>query len=1040
MGSVDPLHLTGCTVDLTRGEVRRTGEGTDVWLTELEGRLLGYLLEHRGKVVSRDELHANVWGYADGVSTRAADFTVSRLRAKIEESPSRPHHLKTVRGEGYRLELEDSGDDEPTVTDTFLRRPKTLVSIAGVTLDVPGRRLVRGVDQVELNAVETALLDHLVGRIGETVTREDLLRVIWTQRRVKTSRRRTTEVDTIVQRLRSKLEENPTAPTRLVSVGADGFRLEAPDEVPTDLVHTNLPSERSRFVGRQRDLADLWEMLARPGRLVTIVGPGGGGKTRLALHFAGIELAEGRWPGGVWFVDLSDCRTADAGIAAIAAALGIARRGSPAELSARLSGALASRDRVLLLADNIEQATGPLSAMISELLETAPELRVLATSRERMGLEGKTLLDLGPLKITRAAELFIARAQELRRDWSAGPADREIVEQLVQRLECLPLAIELAAGQARTMTPLQLLDRVDKGLALPTSRRRGGPARHATLDAAIQWSWDLLDGVHQQALAELSVFVGGFTLEAAEAMLPPTPDPVEMVAALCDRSLVRAHEREDLPGLYRFTFSEPIRRFAFRRLGRSGRTDEAERAMEGWLLDWGEHELEELTGLRGADAQRELIAEIDNLTAAVESADGARPAAAARLGLIVDGAIRSCGPTAVLERALDAAVSNAADTRDEALLANAITTRGARLRTRERIDEAEADLLRGIDLASSLDDPDQEARARIHLAALYRRRGQQAPSTVHLDKAGALLEKRTNPVLEAAYRLIRGLTHIDAGRLLEATTEHRLCLGAVLNAGQVLAEAQARVNLGQRYLAAGRLSEAEEQFRFAMEVNTRTSDVFMQAGVLAKLGLVLAARGLHDEARETFDRGLEIGRPTGDRSLETELLLAMAWLELQQGSSQGVDELLCGAIAAARAVGLKAAEPSARAGLGLLAILQGRPAEAREELTKALQGARRVGDRWLEIYAQGYLSVAYGPLGGGHLRKARKKLIDGDPQGLRWFLQMCDGLLDLSREDDEPARATLTAMSAREAGQLSEHGLAVRSLLQARLDVVGVLA
>lgn len=1036
---MDSLQLTHCTVDLTRGEVRRDGEGTEVWLTELEGRLLTYLLERRGEVVSQDELHEKVWGYSDGVSTRAADFTVSRLRAKIEESPSRPHHLKTVRGEGYRLDLEDDRDEEPTVTDALARRPQTLVSIAGVTLDVPGRRLVRGSNQVELNAVETALLDHLVGRIGETVTREDLLRVIWTQRRVKTARGRVAEVDTIVDRLRGKLEENPTEPTRLVNVGAKGFRLEAPDEVPTERVRTNLPPERSRFVGRQRDLADLWEMLARPGRLVTIVGTGGGGKTRLALHFAGIEVAENRWPGGVWFVDLADCRTAAEGIAAIGGALGIGRRGSPEELSARITGALASRDRILLLADNLEQATAPLAAMVAELLEAAPELRVLATSRERLGLEGETVLELGPLQITRATELFIARAQELRRDWSAGPADREIVEQLVQRLDCLPLAIELAAGQARTMTPLQLLKRVDQGLPLPASKRRGGPARHATLDRAIEWSWDLLDDPCRRALAALSVFVGGFPLEAAEAVLPDSPPPVEVVATLCDRSLVRSRERDDLPGLYRFTIYEPIRRFAADRLTRAGSRDDAERAMEAWLLQWGGRELNDLTGLRGADAQRELIAELDNLAAAVDAADGAHPAAAARLGLIVDGAIRSCGPTSVLERALDVAVSNAADTRDEALLADAFTTRGARLRTRERIDEAEADLLRGIQLAQALNDPAQEARARTHLAALYRRRGQHAQSTEELDRAGDLLANRLDPVLEAAYRLIRGLTHIDAGRLLEATTEHRLCLGAVLNAGQVLAEAQARVNLGQRYLAAGRLDEAEEQFRFAMEVNTRTSDVFMQAGVLAKLGLVLAARGQHEEAREAFAQGLEIGRPTGDRSLETELLLAMAWLQLQQGATEGVERHLNEAIAAAGAVGLKAAGPSARAGLGLLAILQGRPAQARVELMRALAGAEQTGDRWLAIHAHGYLSIAYGPLGGGHLRKARKKLVDGDPQGLRWFLQVCDGLLDLSREDAAPARAVLAAMGGREPGDLSEHGLAVRSLLQARLDTAGVL-
>lgn len=1034
---MEPLVLSHCTVDLARREVRRGDGGADVSLTELETRLLSYLLGRHGEVVSREELRAEVWSADDSVSGRAADFTVSRLRAKIEESPSRPHHLKTVRGTGYLLELE-AGDGDPTIADSIVRRPKTLVSLRGVTLDVPGRRLVRGPDQIELNDVETALLTHLAGRIGTTVTRDDLLRVIWTQRRVKKVRAGSAEVDTIVARLRGKLEEDPTAPTRLVTVGADGFRLEAPpDDEPTELVRSNLPPESSRFVGRERDLADLWEMLARPGRLVTVVGPGGGGKTRLALHFAGIELAESRWPGGVWLVDLSDCRTADDGISEVAGALGIARRGTPAELSQRVAAALASRDRVLLLADNLEQAATPLGAMLAELLEAAPELRILATSRERLGLEAETVLALPPLSVPQATELFIARAVELRRDWSAGPADREIVEQLVQRLDCLPLAVELAAGQARTMTPLQLLERIDQGLGLPANRRHDGPARHATLAAAIGWSWDLLDPMQQRALSALSVFVGGFTLEAAEATLADDPSPVAVVAALCDRSLVRSRERDEEAGVYRFTLYEPIRRFAAERLAGSGGQRAAELAMERWLLDWGGVELAALTGLRGAEAQRALIEEIDNLAAASASADGVRPSAAARLGLIIDGAIRSCGPTSLLERSLDIAVSNAADTDDEALLADALTTRGARLRTRARIDEAEADLLRGIELSRGVRDRAQEARARIHLAALYRRRGQQKPATVQLDRAADFVLELGQPGLQAAYRLIRGLTHIDAGRLQEATTEHRLSLGAVLNAGHVLAEAQARTNLGERYLAAGRLEEAEEQFRYAMEVNTRTSDVFTQAGALAKLGLVLAARGQYGEARDCFDRGLEIGRPTGDRSLEAELLLALAWLRLQQGEHAGVDELLDDALTASRAVGLRATGPTARTARGLAALLRERPADAREELTGALTGAVRGGDRWLEIHAHGYLAVAHGPLGGGHLRKARRRLVDEDPQSIRWFLQICDALLDLSRDDEEPARATLQAMQARAAGELTEHGRALRVLLERRLRATG---
>jgi len=1024
------LQLKACSVDLGRGEVLRADGRTSLWLTELEGRLLRYLVARRGEVVSRDQLHQDVWGYAEGLATRAADFTVSRLRAKIELNPGRPHHLKTVRGEGYRFDLDDGAVAEPSGPAPD-RPVTTAVSLAGVTVDLTGRRLLKEGRQVDLTTIESALLEHLARRLGQTVSRGDLMRAIWNDKA-----RAEHELDHAVERIRTKLEDDPTSPRRLIAT-ADGLRLEPPDGEPVEIPRTNLRPERSRFVGRAGALADLWEMLARPGRVVTVVGPAGCGKTRLAMHFAALELAEDRWPGGVWAVDLSGARTIAEGLAAVASELGVPGDPTDADkLSRRLVAGLQSRGRVMLVLDTLEQAAGPLSAMIRELLDVCAELRVLATSRERLGLEGETLLDLGPLPLPEAVELFLARAEDLRRDWAAGPADRDLVEQLVQRLDRLPLAIELAAGHARTLGPLPLLKRLEGGLGLPGGRRRDGPARHATLEAAIRWSWEQLDDNEREALLRLTAFASDFTLEAAEGVLDLPTAAVDLVAALCDRSLLRSREAGDHPGALRFSPWEQVRTFAAQRLQAAPFRDDAHRRVRTWLMAWGEERAAELEGLQGVSAQRGLRAELDNVVAAMReaaSSDGpanAEPTDAARLALLAAAGLQSDGSASLTREVLDVGVCAAADADDQPLLARALATRGGRMRVRGRVDESEADLLRAAELAREIGDAEVEAEARLQLAALFRRRMEMQRYEGELDLVMDLAADLSSPLLEARAHTIRGLGLAHTGALMEATHEHRLALGGILTAGCILREVQGRLNLGARYRDAGRYEEAEEQLRFAMEVVESTGDA--PNGVLSALGQLELGRGRLEEAEHHLERCLAMEQEQGLQSEEAWTRVNLAALYLEQGRTAGVAELLSRALSLHLSNSGPEGVVATHANLGILALIEGRANEARAELQEAAKVSADAGARRMELLVRGYLSIARGALGGGQLRKAKARAKDGDPTSDAWFLELCDAMLDLARGDEEPAAATLARAEA--AGPLDSDARIVRGLLRTELQ------
>jgi predicted ATPase/class 3 adenylate cyclase len=358
------------------------------------------------------------------------------------------------------------------------------------------------------------------------------------------------------------------------------------------LHQTNLPIPATAFLGREAELADLATLLARDDvRLVTLTGPGGTGKTRLALQ-AAADAADAH-PHGVWWVPLAALR--DPALVVESAAKALGAEGDLAEH-------IGDR-RLLLLLDNFEHLTRA-AADLAPLLATCPNLTILVTSRQPLHLAGEHEFAVDPLTRTDAAELFLTRAVAARRDFAANGE----VAQICERLDHLPLAIELAAARVKILSPAALLERLEQRLPLLAGGQRDVPERQRTLRATIEWSHELLTPDEQALFARLAVFRGGWTLEAAESITDADLDTLE---SLVDKSLVRVR-----PESGRFWMLETIREFAVERLVASGEADDLQRSLARFLLGLG-RSLSPYVAVEAEWLDR-LAAEHDNIRTALD--------------------------------------------------------------------------------------------------------------------------------------------------------------------------------------------------------------------------------------------------------------------------------------------------------------------------------------------------------------------------------------------------------------------------------------
>ena len=440
------------------------------------------------------------------------------------------------------------------------------VTFGAFRLDRANRSLHRGLSVIPLRPKAFAVLDHLVARAGRLVTKDQLLAAVWPDTAVTD-----TVLKVCVREIRDALGDDPDAPRFVETAHRLGYRFVGQTSP------TNLPARLSSLVGRQREIVDVAHTLEQ-SRLLTLVGAGGSGKSRLALEVAG--SLDGTFNDGAWWIDLAPLGDESFVPQAVATVLGV--REQPGQGLADTLGRFLAPRELLLVVDNCEHVIGASASLLQRLLQAAPRLRILATSREPLRSEGERVFLVPPLSVPGAREapppdraieyesvrLFAERAQAALPSFLLSASNCQAVTDICRHLDGLPLAIELAAARVRALTAEQIAARLDDCFRVLGSGHRTELPRHQTLRAAIDWSYDLLTDAERRLLRRLSAFVDSFTLEAAEDVAAGLgldgAGVLDLLSHLIDKSLVHIADREGTNLRYRLL--ETVRQYAWQKL------------------------------------------------------------------------------------------------------------------------------------------------------------------------------------------------------------------------------------------------------------------------------------------------------------------------------------------------------------------------------------------------------------------------------------------------------------------------------------------
>ena len=912
--------------------------------------LVAALAMRRDQVVSAESLIDWLWGERPPrTAPKTLQKYVSELRKVVGETLA-------TEGRGYRLvaacTMIDACRFEHAVDAAQQLPPAVAVDVLeGALAEWRGEPFAELADHVDSHVERTRLEERrvdaeatladahlqlgrhasIVGRLEELVATHPLHEQLWSLLMLALYRSgRQAEALRAFRRLSANLEDIGLAPTPEARRLEQRILLQDETLAPPTEAPTNLPHRLTTFVGRTAELASVRQLMATH-RLVTLVGAGGSGKTRLAVEAAAGD--EGPVD-GTWFVDLAPLTSPDELPKAIADPLGVRAQGDRSIVDLVMA-VLATSD-VLLIIDNCEHLVADVSDLVARMLQEAPRLRVLATSREPLRVEGETLFDVPVLPVpeddspeaigrSEAVQLFVDRATAADAEFRLDADNGLAVAEICRRLDGIPLAIELAAARSRTYTPREIADLLDDRFELLTSARRDADDRHRTLEAAIHWSWAGLSSEERILLSRLTVFRGSFDRRAVEDICTDSSIGdtaiVQLLPALVDRSLlVPDHSVETS----RYRLLETIREFGWSRLDTTEQPRMRDRHASYYcrLAESAEPHLR--SSFQDVWLRR-LVVEYGNLRRALRWSFSHDPDTGIRLALALATFWDAVGPRTEAQEWLRRAVELSREVDEERYVATRL---------------AAADLFVSTDLSHSLRFANEaiaaatrtgnlrgEAGGHRALGWALALGGDYESAVDHGERAVALWRSIGDP-WEIAWSLER-LGESDfheperAVQWLDESLRGFLEVGDRRRAGMVMYKiAEASVRAG------GDLAAAERHVEDSLEIFEALGSVHDSAHALLELGRIRRRRGEPADARRALETGLDRMRRVGDQRCETRTLAAIATALIDEGKHEEAWERLGETIRLAMQIGERQMARVALAGVGRVAAAHGHDHDA----------------------------------------------------------------------------------------------------------------
>jgi predicted ATPase/Tfp pilus assembly protein PilF len=628
---------------------------------------------------------------------------------------------------------------------------------------------------------------------------------------------------------------------------------------------SNLQRIATDFIGREDDLRSLLMKLRDGQQLITLTGPGGMGKTRLANETGHRASPEYIREGGVWLCDLSACRSLESIVETVAHTLEVPLKDPTIEQSVqRMGDAIAARGRILIILDNFEQIMDYAIPTIGVWMSAAPEAQFLVTSQARLMIPGENAHDLAPLSVKEGVRLFVERAQSVRATFEMAVDLEQVTEEIVKRLDGIPLAIELAAARVGILKPKQILNRLEERFKL--LKTRGGHVdRQKTLQSVIDWSWDLLSPAEQATLCQCSVFERGFFLEAAEEVVDLSPfDDAPMVMdcvqVLVDRSLLRTREIQELDDEPRFGMYESIRIYAQKKLETSG-VSAVEVRHASYFLELGNELRLGVYKHGGLERQVRLEIEEDNILSIYKRFKRIDPSRALQALNTLEPIIRERGPFAPFIDLMKPFMH-------EDLIPSDVhgirlcRTLGWLYRSTGQIQFAWDTLAMGLSIARHTGIRELEALLLCDQAILYWFRGEPEKVSDIMYEALKLAQQTGSGIVQALVWTNVANIENEAGDFVRAESSFQTAIRLARSEGNDFALAANLNNVGCMYTHMERWQEAEESLSEA-----RGYDLYRtgSAIVWGNLGALYCSWGKLEAAEEAYEQALKVLRRIGER-------------------------------------------------------------------------------------------------------------------------------------------------------------------------------